>query len=101
MVTPTGAKIWRLRYRHEGKEQTLTLGSYPYVSLLDAREIREKTKSEIRKGQEPEGAKKALKQVPQEPDIITFENVARDWFNLYKNRWVNIQKRCDWNIAYL
>lgn len=36
-VPPTGKKVWRMRYRFEGKEKTLVIGPYPEISLADAR----------------------------------------------------------------
>jgi transposase len=38
-VKPTGKKIFRIRYRFEGKEKTYTIGNYPIYSLREAREI--------------------------------------------------------------
>ncbi len=32
LVTPTGGKLWRLKFRLAGKERTLALGVYPDVS---------------------------------------------------------------------
>jgi len=37
LVTPSGSKLWRLKYRINGKEKKLALGSYPEVSLKAAR----------------------------------------------------------------
>ncbi|MGB6933341.1 MAG: Arm DNA-binding domain-containing protein, partial [Acidobacteriaceae bacterium] len=37
-VTPSGGKIWRWTYRHEGKAKLMTFGKYPDVSLAQARE---------------------------------------------------------------
>lgn len=37
LVTPAGGKLWRLKYRHGGKEKGLAFGAYPAVSLKDAR----------------------------------------------------------------
>lgn len=37
-IDPKGGKYWRLRYFHTGKEKMLALGTYPEVSLLDARD---------------------------------------------------------------
>ena len=37
-VTPSGGKIWRWTYRHEGKEKLMSFGGYPDVSLSLARE---------------------------------------------------------------
>ncbi len=38
LIQPTGAKLWRLDYRFDGKRKTLALGIYPDVSLSDARQ---------------------------------------------------------------
>ena len=38
IVRPTGGKLWRLKYRFAGKEQQLTIGTYPEVGLKEARE---------------------------------------------------------------
>jgi len=44
-VTPSGGKLWRLRYKFDGKEKTLSIGQYPAVSLLDARIARDEAKA--------------------------------------------------------
>jgi hypothetical protein len=41
LVTPTGSKWWRLKYRFGGKEKQLSLGVYPDVSLTEARTRRD------------------------------------------------------------
>lgn len=40
-VAPSGGKWWRLKYRFQGKEKRISLGTYPTVGLKDARERRE------------------------------------------------------------
>ncbi len=52
-VLPSGRKVWRLRYRIGGKPEKLTLGSYPAVSLTEARRAREEAKLKIEKGVSP------------------------------------------------
>ena len=37
MINPNGSKLWRLKYRHQGKERLASFGAYPIVSLKDAR----------------------------------------------------------------
>ncbi|WP_321777598.1 Arm DNA-binding domain-containing protein [Sulfurimonas sp.] len=49
LVTKAGGKHWKLKYRFDNKEQKLSLGAYPSVSLSKARELREKYKTEIAK----------------------------------------------------
>src|SRR5690606_16768696 len=44
LVSPAGGKLWRLSYRHCGKQKTLALGAYPAVSLFEARRKRDDAK---------------------------------------------------------
>ncbi|KAB2891408.1 MAG: DUF4102 domain-containing protein [Desulfobulbaceae bacterium] len=41
LVSPTGGKLWRLKYRFGGIEKLLAIGAYPQISLADARQRRE------------------------------------------------------------
>ncbi|WP_408873400.1 Arm DNA-binding domain-containing protein [Gluconobacter roseus] len=41
LVKSNGTKLWRLKYRFEGKEKVLSFGAYPKVSLINARRARE------------------------------------------------------------
>lgn len=60
-IAPTGAKVWRLTYRINGKAQTLVIGPYPAVSLAEARQKREDVKATLRAGADPKAAQKARK----------------------------------------
>ncbi|MFO7605581.1 MAG: Arm DNA-binding domain-containing protein, partial [Desulfurivibrionaceae bacterium] len=44
LVTPSGGKLWRLKYRFGGLEKKLSLGAYPEISLSDARQKRDEAK---------------------------------------------------------
>lgn len=50
LITPTGYKSWRWKYRVAGKEKLLVLGSYPEVSLLKARQMRDEAAAKLRDG---------------------------------------------------
>ena len=50
LVTPSGGKLWRFKYRHGGKEKKLSLGSYPDVSLAMARRKKEKARQTAPQG---------------------------------------------------
>jgi len=52
-VSPTGARIWRLAYRLDGKQKTISFGPYPDVSLAQARELRYQVKQDLRSGVDP------------------------------------------------
>lgn len=41
LVTPAGGKLWRLKFRHNGREKKLSLGQYPEISLAQARKLRD------------------------------------------------------------
>ena len=43
-VNPNGSKLWRHRFRYNNKATMMSLGSYPMVSLLEARQKRDSNK---------------------------------------------------------
>ncbi len=53
LVTPPGGKLWRLKYRFDGKEKMLALGAYPEISLADARQRREEARRQVAHGIDP------------------------------------------------
>lgn len=83
-VTPTGGKLWRVKYRFGGKEKLLSLGPYPAVTLASAREKREEAKRLLREGMDPAAAKRASATAPGAP---TFELIAREWYELNRGTW--------------
>lgn len=60
-VFPNGSKLWRLKYRFGGKEKRLALGSYPGVTLADARKKRDQAKVQIENGVDPSLERKRKK----------------------------------------
>lgn len=88
LVTPAGGKWWRLKYRFEGKEKLLSLGTYPDVSLKDARERRDSARKQLADGIDPSHSRKAQKALHQERAANSFEAVAREWYAKYSTNWV-------------
>lgn len=79
LVTKAGGKHWKLKYRFNGKEQKLSLGAYPEITLLKARSLRDEHKSTIAHGINPNKEKKEQKAIQQEEEIKatnTFKNIA-------------------------
>jgi integrase len=72
LVSLTGARLWRLKYRHGGKEKLLALGSYPEVSLKRAREKRDEARVHIADGRDPSALRATSK-------ADNFEAIAREW----------------------
>jgi hypothetical protein len=57
-LPPTGAKLWRFRYKVAGKEKLLALGAYPTVSLKEARARRDDARRLLSEGTDPGADKK-------------------------------------------
>ena len=79
LVRPTGAKLWRLNYRHLGKYRTLAFGSYPEVSLADARNKRDEARRQIAAGLDPTHEQKVALAKAQVAENDTFKAVALEW----------------------
>lgn len=60
-IAPRGGKWWRLKYRSAGKEKRISLGTYPDVSLKDAREKRDAARKQIAAGIDPSQHRQAQK----------------------------------------
>jgi integrase len=78
-VTPSGGKHWKLKYRFNGKEKKISLGSYPSVGLSDARTLRDENKKLIADGVDPSQKKqedKELQNKQEAHNINTFKKLA-------------------------
>lgn len=87
LVTPTGGKLWRLKYRFEGRERILAFGSYPELSLADARQRREDARKLLANGVDPAEFKKSVKDAKTAASKNSFEIVAREWHTKFKSQW--------------
>lgn len=85
LVNPNGSRWWRYKYRRPGtrKENLLSLGTYPDVSLKRAREKRDELRRLLADGIDPADKRKA----ESEATADTFEAVAREWFGKHSKRW--------------
>ncbi|MBA3563075.1 MAG: DUF4102 domain-containing protein, partial [Gammaproteobacteria bacterium] len=76
-VMPGGKRVWRLRYRLNGKQEKVTLGEYPAYSLQEARQWRENCRGMVAKGESPMAAKRLSKAIQRDPDTV--EAFAATW----------------------
>ncbi len=83
-VVPTGGKHWRWKYRYGGKEKRLAVGSYPEVTLAQARRARDDARLVLKGGSDPVQSKKDAKLADSVRIGNTFEAVARAWFDHWK-----------------
>jgi hypothetical protein len=75
LIQTNGPKWWRFRYRWQGREQTLSLGTYPDTPLIEARKQRDTARQQLAQGVNPA----AERQRKRSPIDRSFEGVARDW----------------------
>jgi len=78
-VRPSGAKLWRYRYRLNGKASMATLGEYPLVPLVDARERRDAARKTLAAGVSPVAAEQARRTAQAEKAGNTFAVVAAEY----------------------
>ncbi|GIK48489.1 MAG: hypothetical protein BroJett013_11860 [Alphaproteobacteria bacterium] len=81
-VYPNGKKLWRMSYRHAGKQRDMAFGPYPEVSLLEAREKRHDARKLLRDGKDPGAQKKAEEAAAAAREETTFAAFA----DLYLDR---------------
>ncbi|MES9027030.1 integrase arm-type DNA-binding domain-containing protein [Stenotrophomonas sp. BSUC-16] len=87
-LNPDGSRWWRWDYRRPvtGKRNTLSLGTYPEVSLADARGRQAEARRLLASGIDPGEHRKAAKVAGVEKAANSFEVVTREW--LGKQKWV-------------
>ena len=78
-VTPAGGKVWRYRYRVGPREKTLTLGKYPELGLVAAREAHREARKLVLEGKDPALEKQKAKVSRIEAATMTFKKVAEEW----------------------
>ncbi len=104
-VRPSGAKLWRLRYRIAGKENLFALGEYAQppagehkaateqrirsgqLTLAEARVERDRARGMVKQGIHPAHHRQATKTANVADSANTFEAVAREWIEKNKARW--------------
>ena len=77
-IRPNGSKLWRMSYSFEGKQKTLSFGSYPVVTIEEARDLRTKAKRLLRQDVDPGAVQKTRKarrrgRAPDTFDVIADE----------------------------
>jgi integrase len=79
LVNPNGSKLWRQKYKRLGKERVIAHGSYPAVSLAEARRKRDAIRLEIESGNDPAQQKKLDKIAAETQARMTFKLVAEEF----------------------
>ncbi len=102
-VYADGRKYWRLRYRFDGKEKSLSLGVYPDVGLKEARTRRDVERKRLDNKLDPAVERQAEKRRKRLAAENSFEAVAREWFEKQVHTWVShhaadVRRRLETNL---
>lgn len=87
LIQPNGSKLWRMKIRFAGKENTLSFGPYPAVSLTVAREKRAEAQALKARGLDPSKTLQAAKTAQKIAYANTFELVAEEWIEKMRPTW--------------
>ncbi|AYD44701.1 tyrosine-type recombinase/integrase [Yersinia rochesterensis] len=92
-VRPSGVKTWRYRYWiTPTKDGRYTIGSYPAVSLAEARREREWAREQVKNGIAPKEAKAVERDIAKAENANTFEIVAKEWLDKKGEHWAKNSK---------
>jgi integrase len=102
-VTARGGKYWRLKYYFNGDEKRISFGTYPNVSLQEAREKARLAKKQLAEGHNPVEVKRLEKIERLTHYENSFESIAREWHEQRYHTWkvkhaATILKRLEANI---
>ena len=87
-ISPAGGKLWRMKYRHGGKEKRLAFSTYSDTSLASARDKRDEARKLLAAGVDPGEHRKAEKAAGDDNAANSFEVIAREWFAKHSPTWV-------------
>lgn len=87
LIKPNGGKYWRLDYAFAGKRKTLAIGTYPTISLLEARQAAENARRILANGKDPSAAKQQAKAELAAAQANTFQNIAMEWLDYQRASW--------------
>jgi integrase len=99
LIQSNGSKWWRYRYRINGKEKMLSIGTYPDVTLKKAREMRVTADDLLKQSIDPSQHRQEQKQIAAIAAENSFESVARQWWNHWKH--ARTERHADYVIRRL
>jgi integrase len=86
-VTAAGGRYWRMKYRYGGKEKRLAFGTYPEVTLKEARERKDKARALLRDDKDPAAVRRQAVEKVRHDAAVTLEAVADAWLAHQAARW--------------
>lgn len=101
LTKPNGSRLWRFKYRIKGKEKLLSIGSYPEISLMQARAKRDEARKQLAKEKDPNEAKQEKDLQARISDGNTFSKIAEQYMTklIKEGRAENTLKKNDWLLG--
>ena len=78
IVRPNGSKLWRMNYRHLGRQKTLYFGAWPEVGLAAARQRRDEARKQMTNGIDPAAEKRTISLARKVAADNTFKTIAEE-----------------------
>jgi integrase len=103
-VAKSGSKLWRFRYRFNGKPRVLALGRYPEVTLAEARNKRLEARRKVSAGIDPGTERKRAKQATRIGLANTFGKLAEEYIDrklVKEERAASTIKKAKWFLEQL
>jgi integrase len=85
-----GGRWWRFKYRYAGKEKLFSLGTYPDVSLANARVARDEARRTLAQGTDPSAERQQDKRQKADAAANDFAAIAREWLENVKSKWAPV-----------
>ena len=106
LVQPSGGKLWRMKYRVDGREKKLGLGTYPEVGLAEARRRRDAAREQMAQGKDPSREKQREKARARLDAENPFAALAAEFCEKRRNdgsrAWAPATaKRCEYLLSVL
>jgi len=106
LVQPSGGRLWRMKYRVDGREKKLGLGTYPEIGLAEARRRRDAAREMLAQGKDPSREKQREKARKMLGAENTFASIAAEFCEKRKHdgsrAWAPATaKRCEYLLSVL
>ena len=100
-VKPNLTKYWIFRFTHQGKQQNISLGAFPTLSVADARLKAQQARDELSKGVNPVTARQALKpqNTASKTEKILFKDFAATCIQAKRAEWTNQKHGDQWEYT--
>jgi integrase len=85
VVRPAGAPSWQLNYHFDGKRKPYSIGTYPLVSLSQARVLAQAAREMVQSGKDPVAERRSVRKATE--GQITVTELVNNWLTKNKPGW--------------